>query len=274
MAVGDRRETAISEIGSLWGFRGLIWQMAVRDVVGRYRGSALGLMWSLVNPIFMLIIYTFVFGVVLKVKWSGNTESQPEFALVLFVGLIIYNMLAETITRASTLIVSNANYVKKVVFPVEILSIMVVGSALFHALIGIGVLLVASAVIRLAVPYTAIFVPVILVPFVLLILGIAWFLSSVGVYLRDVAQTAGILCSMLLFLGPVFYPRTALPDGLAGLAVLNPLTVIVEQSRNVLIWGNSPDWGALGGYFLVSTLAAVSGLVWFRKTKKGFADVI
>lgn len=259
---------------SLWRNRGLIKALVKREVLGRYRGSFMGILWSFFNPVFMLAVYTFVFSVVFKARWSGGGESKTEFALVLFAGLIVFNLFAECINRAPGLILANVNYVKKVVFPLEILPLVVLGSALFHGLVSLGVWLLAYCIL-FGVPHaTVFFLPLIVLPLVLLIMGLAWGLAALGVYLRDVSQFIGIITTTLLFLSPIFYPATALPEAYRGLLYLNPLTPAIEQARDVLFWGRNPDFTMLLIYLLASAAIAWLGFAWFQKTRKGFADVL
>jgi lipopolysaccharide transport system permease protein len=261
--------------GSLWRNRQLIAQMAKREVVGRYRGSVLGILWSFLNPLFMLVIYTFVFSVVFKARWGINTDaSKTQFAIVLFVGLIVHGLFAEVINRAPGLIISNVNFVKKVVFPLDILPSVAIGAALFHSLVSLGVLLVAFVLFNGYLNWTAIFIPLVLLPFIILTLGIAWMLASLGVFLRDLGQSTSIITMVMLFLSPIFYPVTALPVRWRPWVMANPLTFIIEQAREVLIWGHLPDWLGLGIYSLIALLVAWMGYVWFQKTRKGFADVL
>ena len=260
--------------GSFWNQRSLIWEMTKRDVIGRYRGSAMGILWSFLNPILMLAVYTFVFSVVFRARWGGEDTSKIEFAIMLFVGLIIHALFAECVNRAPSLILSNVNYVKKVVFPLEILPWVAMGSALFHTLISVLVLLAAFVATRFYLNATVVFLPLLLVPLVLLTMGITWFLASVGVFLRDVGQTTGIVTTIMLFLSPVFFPISALPEEFRVLLHLNPLTFMIEQARDVLVWGRPPDWQGLGLYFLLSLIVAWLGLFWFQKTRRGFADVL
>ncbi|MDD2466583.1 MAG: ABC transporter permease [Desulfobulbus sp.] len=255
--------------------RQLLWQMTKRDVVGRYRGSILGLFWSFFQPIFMLAIYTFVFSVVFQAKWGqSHSESKTEFAIILFAGLIMFNLFAEVINRAPSLILSNVNYVKKVVFPLEILPVVAVGSALFHALISVLVLLAFHVLVNHTLPLTALLLPVVLLPLLMMTLGGVWALASLGVFLRDVGQTISILTTALMFLSPIFFPASALPEQIRSYLFLNPLAFIIEQTRGVLILGNLPDWQGLGLHLLIDTLFAWVGLFWFQKTRKGFADVL
>ncbi len=260
---------------SLWRNRRLIMQMTRREVAGRYKGSVLGLAWSFFNPVFMLAVYTFVFSVVFKARWGvGGEESKTQFAVVLFVGMIVHGLFAEVLNRAPGIILANVNYVKKVVFPLEILPVISMGAALFHSLISLAVLLIAFVIFNGYLYWTAILIPIVLLPLVILTLGLAWMLASLGVFLRDVGQTIGIITTVMMFLAPVFYPVTALPEELRPWIMANPLTFIIEQAREVLIWGHMPNWLGLGAYTLAATLSAWVGYIWFQKTRKGFADVL
>ena len=260
---------------SLWRNRQLIAQMTRREVAGRYKGSVLGLAWSFFNPVFMLAVYTFVFSVVFKARWGlGGEESKTQFAVVLFVGMIVHGLFAEVLNRAPGLILGNVSYVKKVVFPLEILPVVGMGAALFHSLVSLGVLLIAFVIFNGYLHWTAIFTPLVLLPLVILTLGLAWMLASLGVFLRDVGQTIGIITTVMMFLAPVFYPVTALPERFRPFIMANPLTFIIEQAREVLIWGHLPDWIGLGIYTLAATAVAWAGYAWFQKTRKGFADVV
>lgn len=260
---------------SLWQHRYLIKEMVIREVVGRYRGSIFGLAWSFFNPLMMLAVYTFVFSVVFKARWGvQGTDNTANFALILFVGLIIHSLFAEVLNRAPSLILSNANYVKKVVFPLEILSIVSLGASLFHALISIVVLLVALAMLNGIPTMTTVYVPITLFPLLPITLGISWIIASLGVYLRDIGQMIGIVTTMLLFLAPVFYPITALPESFQLVMHLNPLTFPIEQTRDVIIFGKSPNWMGQAIYILISIVLCWLGFWCFQKTRKGFADVI
>lgn len=259
---------------SLWGNRELIAQMTRREVVGRYKGSVMGLLWSFLNPLFMLAVYSFVFSVVFKARWSGSGESQTQFAVILFAGMTVHALFAEVLNRAPGIILGNVNYVKKVVFPLEILAVVSLGAALFHALVSLLVLLVAFAMLNGFIQWTAIFAPLVLLPLMLLSLGFGWILSSLGVFVRDIGQLIGVFTTALLFLSPVFFPVSALPESFQPWLNLNPLTFIIEQSREVLIWGNLPDWQGLTLYSIGAGIFAWLGFFWFQKTRKGFADVL
>lgn len=261
---------------SLWRNRYLIMQMTRREVVGRYKGSVMGLAWSFFNPVFMLVVYTFVFSEVFKIRWGevDSGDSKTQFAIILFVGMIVLGFFSEVMGRASTLIVGNANYVKKVVFPLEVLPIIAVGAALVHSLISVIVLLGAYVFFNGSLHWTAMLLPFVLLPLLILTAGVGWILASLGVYLRDISQTIGVITTVLTFLSPVFYPVTAVPEKFRGFIMANPLTFIIEQTREVLIWGHVPDWIGLGIYAATTTVFAWIGYVWFQKTRKGFADVL
>jgi len=259
---------------SLWRQRELVWAMTKRDVVGRYRGSAMGILWSFLNPILMLAVYTFVFSVVFRTRWGTGDVSKTEFALVLFAGMIVHALFAECVNRAPTLVLHNVNYVKKVVFPLEILPWVSMGSALFHTLISAIVLVVALAFVQAQLSWTVVLFPVVMLPLVLLTMGASWFVASLGVYLRDVGQTTGIATTIMMFLSPVFYPATALPEDYRILLYANPLTLVIEQVRDVVIWGKVPDWFDWGVHLGIGWLAAWLGLFWFQNTRRGFADVL
>src|SRR6266566_3458295 len=259
---------------SLWDNRELIVQLTQREVLSRYRGSVLGLAWSFFNPVLMLVVYTFVFSVIFKARWGPGDESKADFAIVLFAGLIIHGLFAECVNRAPGLILANVNYVKRVVFPLEILPWVAAGSALFHSAVSIAVLLAAQLVVQHARVSTTASLPIVLLPLLFATMGLAWFLSSIGVYVRDIGQTIGIITTVLLFLSPVFYPVDALPENYRILLLLNPLTPIIGDARRVLIWGQAPDWIGLMIDGSASFVVAWLGFWWFQRTRRGFADVV
>jgi len=259
---------------SFWRNRSLIAQLTRREVVGRYRGSVLGLAWSFFNPLLMLTVYTFVFSFVFKARWNTGSDSKGEFALVLFIGMIVHGLFAECANRAPGLLLGNISYVKKVVFPVEILPWNVMGSAIFHAVVSLLVWLLFYIAIDFQIHWTVIFVPLIFLPLVIFTMGVSWFLASLGVYLRDIGQIIGVITTVMLFLAPVFYPITNIPMPYRSLLYANPLTFIIEQARDVLMWGQQPDWAGFGIYTVISFVVAWAGYAWFQKTRKGFADVL
>lgn len=236
----------------------------------------MGLLWAFLNPLFMLAIYTFVFSVVFKARWGGggDDESKAQFAVILFAGLVVHTLFSDVINRAPQLIIGNVNYVKRVVFPLEILPVVQLVAACFNALISVFVLLVAGLLLNSTLPATAILFPVVLFPLLMLTIGLAWALASLGVYLRDINQTVALITSVLLFLSPVFFPIDSLPAPLRPWMQLNPLTFIIEQSRAVLVWGHSPNWIGLMLYSVVAAVVAWMGFAWFQKTRQGFSDVL
>lgn len=266
----------LSLAATTWGHRNLIFQMAKRDVIGRYKGSVMGLLWSFINPIFMLAVYTLVFSVVFKARWAGAAvnESKTDFAIILFVGLIVHSLFAEVLSRSPALIISHVNYVKKVVFPLEILPLVAMGAVLFHSAVSLLVLLAAFFIFNGFLHWTLIFLPLVVLPLMILTLGLSWFLASLGVFIRDVGQTIAVLMTVIMFLSPVFYPITAVPESMRPIIMMNPLTFIIEQARAVVIWGKMPDFQGLGIYCLVSLIFMWLGYAWFQKTRKGFADVL
>jgi lipopolysaccharide transport system permease protein len=274
----SRPSASPGEIGaSLWRNGALVAMLARREALGRYKGSLLGIAWSFLHPLLMLAVYTFVFSTVFKARWSGGGAgdgSTLEYALHLFAGILIYTLFAECVTRAPALVLANVNYVKKVAFPLEVLPWVSLGAALFHFAVGLLIWLVFHAAFFGTPPVTALLLPVVLAPLILFILGLCWLLAALGVYLRDVGQIVGILTSALIFMSPIFYPLTALPETLRPYLYLNPLTPAVEQVRAVLIFGRLPDWHMFGTFLAVSIMVAALGFAFFQKTRKGFADVL
>ena len=260
---------------SLWRNRQLIWQMTRREVVSRYRGSVIGIAWAFFNPLLMLVIYTFVFSVVFKARWGvGGDESKTDFAIILFVGLIVHGLFAECVNRAPKLILSNVNYVKKVIFPLEILPWVAFGSALFHTIISLVVLLLAQLILSQQMPWTVILFPFILLPLFFVTMGFSWFIAALGVYVRDIGEITGIFTTVLLFVSAVFFPISALPMQYQSWLELNPLVFIIEEGRNSLIFGQLPDFGRWGMMLAAGMLIAWAGFAWFQKTRRGFADVL
>ena len=254
--------------------RALIYQLAKREVISRYRGSLMGLTWSFFNPLLMLAVYTFVFSVVFNARWGLETTHKGEFAIIMFVGILVHGIFAECVNRAPGLIVGSASYVKRVVFPLETLPWVAMGAALFHAVVSLGVLLLAQILIRGTLPITVLYFPLILFPLILTIMGLAWLLAALGVFVRDIGQVTGIVTTVMLFMAPVFYPVSALPDGVRKWIYLNPLTFIIEQSREVLLRGRTPDFIGLGKYMVGALLVAWLGYAAFQKMRRGFADVL
>ncbi len=259
---------------SLVKHRFVIGQLARRAILGRYRGTVLGLFWSLFTPLVMLGVYTFVFGKVLEVRWPDQGGGSLEFAAILFSGMIIHGILAESLTQASTLIASNPQYVKKVVFPLEVLPWVTVISAFFQGLISTGVLVAYLLIVNGSLPGTAILFPLPLFSLTLVCVGIGGLIAATAVFLKDIAQLTGILSTILFFMAPILYPKTALPEGFQNILYLNPITFVIEQFRSVVLWGEMPDWSGLGIYTAVALIFCWGSLVWFQRSRRGFADVL
>jgi lipopolysaccharide transport system permease protein len=262
-------------VANFWRHRHLIAQLIRRDVVGRYRGSFLGVFWSLFNPLLSLGVYTFAFGVVFKTRWAGSqTGGLLEFSVMLFAGLIVFAIFSECVTRAPSVVLANPNFVKKIVFPLEVLPMMLLGSAVFHATASLLVLIVGIAIVYGSVPWTVVLFPIVLLPIAFLCLGLGWILASLGVFVRDIAQAIGVLTSALLFLSPIFFPLSALPSSIRPWVALNPLAFPIEQAREVLVLGQLPNWTGVVIYSVGGVLIAGAGYWWFQRTKRAFADVI
>ena len=259
----------------LWRHRYLIGQLTWREVIGRYKGSALGLGWSLLQPLMMLCVYTFVFSFVFNARW-GNTaeEGRAVFGLTLFLGLIAYGIFSDVINSAPLIILGNVNYVKKVVFPLEILPLVRMLSCTIHAMFSMVVLFTGLYFVNGAIHWTAVFFPIMLLPLLLFTLGLGYFLSSLGVFIRDIGSTVGVFTTMILFLSPIFYPMRAVPERFRFIFQLNPMAVYIEDIREVVLWGKLPDMTLFCAGFLLAIVLGWGGFVWFMKTKKTFADVL
>jgi lipopolysaccharide transport system permease protein len=252
----------------------LIWQFARREVLARYRGSVAGLAWSFLTPLLMLVVYVFVFRTVFRARWSQSDVDDFTFGLQVYAGLIVFNLFAEVVARAPSLLTAQPNLVKKTVFPLQVLPWVLVLAACFHMAVNFVVLAGATLVARGALPATAVALPLVIAVFVPMLLGLALLLASLGVFLRDIGQFIGSLVSLLMFLSPVFYPASALPEAARPWLALNPLTAIIEQARRVALDGLWPQWDVLAAYLLVASAVAWLGARWFAATRKGFADVL
>ena len=258
---------------SLWGNRNLIGLMVHRDFIGRYKGSLLGAFWPLINPIGHLILYTFLFSVVLKVKF-GNDPSTSNFALYLMAGLLPWGCLAECLSRSTTVILESPNLVKRVVFPLQILPVVLVVSSLLSELVAFSILFVGSAVVLHKVNATILFLPLIVVSQILFTAGLSCLLASLGVFIRDFRHLMSLALSAWMYATPIVYPATALPANLQFLLWMNPMAGIVTDYRRVLLQGNSPDWPVYFCYTSVAVIVWFIGYGFFQKTKKSFADII
>lgn len=253
--------------------RSLVLELTKREFTGRYRGSFGGIVWSFVQPLFLLSIYTVAFGAILKTRW-GSSGGTAEYALMLFAGLIVFNAFSECLARSSTLITTNPNFVKKVVFPLELLPVVTVATVLAHAVIAIAVWFSGYLLLFGLPKLSATLFPLILVCIVPVLLGLAWLFSAVGVIIRDISQAVGMLNHALLFLTPIFYSIDAAPPMLKNALMLNPLTFIVEQLRAVLFFGNLPNFTGLLIYLVLASFFAWCSLVLFSRLRPTFADMV
>lgn len=254
--------------------RWLIAELAKREVLGRYRGATFGMLWSLVGPIMMLAIYTLAFGYILKSRWPGASGSTQDFVLILFCGLIVHGFFAECLTQSPRLIVANPNYVKKVVFPVDALIWSMTLAAAFHFAMNLLVLIAMKLALHGELPWTTVLLPLVFLPLYLLSVATGLLVSAVGVYVRDIGQLAGVLATAMLFLSSAIVPVQSVPGPYRWVFEWNPLTAIIDQARQVVIWGSVPDWALLGGLTLSYTLLLILASAAFHKMRRGFSDVI
>ncbi len=253
----------------------LLRQLVGRTISARYKGSMLGLLWSFIQPLMMLCVYTFVFSVVFKARWGVETGGgRGAFAIIMLCGMAIFSSFSESVNTCCLCVTGNPNYVKKVIFPLEVLpaaqtlATFILGLAWF-VLLFFGVIFIFGKL-----SFTMLLLPLILLPVFLFSLGISYFVASFGVYIRDTQYLVGVIVQILFFLTPIFYPIEAVPPRFQTILRLNPLAVLIEEGRKVFLYGQLPDWGFLGAAFLVSCAVLQLGFLWFRETKRGFADVL
>ncbi len=254
---------------------GLLRQLIRREVKSKYLGSYLGILWNLITPLTMLVVYTFVFGVVFRARWENQqTENQAEFALALFAGLLLYNFFSECVNRSAYAIVSNVNYVKKVVFPLEILSVSQIVAALVPLAFSVGITVVGRIFVLGSFDWKIVLLPVLLIPMLFLILGLSWIVSAVSVFVRDMQQTISLLVMILGYLTPVFYPLSMVPEFFRNIMMFNPLTYFVSGGRNLLMYGLLPDPLGYAALFFGCYAFLLLALWFFRRVKGNFADII
>lgn len=262
-------------ITSLWRNMPLIRRMTKREVIGRYKGSVIGIAWSFFNPLLTLLVYTFVFSKIFQSRWPASAgNSTGDFAIMVFTGMIMHSFFSECLNKSPETLLNNKNYITKVVFPLEILPIINLGVAIFHLLISLMVAATALAWLNHTPSFTLMFFPLVIVPLMLGTAGITWITTSLGVYIRDIGQIVVFLSSILLFLSPVFYPTSALPPKYQVWMSYNPLTYFIETSRGILINDTAPDPIQLIYVYAIAFLIFFTGYYWFQKTRKGFADVL
>lgn len=266
-----------SLVSSLSQNYSLIASMSRREVSSRYRGSLIGMAWAFLNPILLLLVYTFVFSIVFNARWGGSRFGEGEtvsVAVMIFTGMVVHGFFSDCFVKSPMLITSHANFVKRVVFPLEILPWVAMGAAVFHTLVSLFVLFLGQWILGGTLPLTALLIPVVLLPLMLMTMGFTWLFAASGVYFRDLSQLSGFLSTILMFLSPVFYPLSAIPEEYHVFFYLNPLTYMIEVCRDLLIFSQLPSLLSMGLYTGVSLLIAWLGFAWFQKTRRGFADVL
>lgn len=281
MSATDSRTTIgwISILGhasrQVWLQHQLFLKLLRRDFAERYRGSFLGATWSLLLPLLSLLVFTFFFGVIFKMRWTGwGNGSLGDLALILFVGMALYNFLAECLGRAPSLILAHQNYVKNVIFPLEMLPAVMVTSALLTLGVTLSVILLLQLTMGTGLTWTVLLLPAMVLPLILFVLGLSWFLSSLGVFIRDIQQLTVPLVQLMMFMSPVFYPVSVLPESVRPWLLFNPLALVIEQTRGIVLFGHSPAWIPYLLCLGASSLVALLGAYWFARTRKGFADVL
>lgn len=252
----------------------LVWQFAQRELGERYRGSMLGFAWAFLVPAAMVAMYTFVFGVVFRARWGQAAGGPAEYALFMYAGLVPYLFIVDVLGRAPLLLVGHATLVKKVAFPLPALALASTIAAAVHMLIGFGVLLALALLATGALPWTAVLIPLLVLPLVLGTLALMLVLASTGVFLRDLSPFVTAALPVLMFLSPVFYPLSAVPESFRGFMLLNPLTPVIEAIRGALLEGSLPSFGGWLLQVALAGLALALGLAWFRRLRPGFGDVL
>ena len=244
-------------------------QLVRRNIELKYKGSNLGLIWSIVRPLMMLCVYTFVFTFVFKARWGIDAEGgRGAFALILFCGLAMFNIFSESVNSSSRLITANQNFVKKIIFPLEILPLAQVTSCIVLNGVWFLLLFIGTVAVLKTLSWTMLLLPLTLIPLALFTTGICLFISSLGVYLRDIPHLVSVVMQILFFMTPIFYPLTRVPEKYRWILQLNPLALIVEETRKIFLYGQTPNWLFIGICFAVGILTLQLGLIWFMKTKK------
>lgn len=254
--------------------RKLLRMFIVRDLQSRYKNSWAGLLWLVINPIIKLSIYTLVFQHILGVKWGGQSSSGVNFALNLYLGLIVFNLFAETVQVAPTVLRAHSNLIKKVRFPIRILPSIPVGLALCDAVLSLIIWLLIYLFTQGIPQLSVLYLPLVLLPLILFVMGLSWIISSLSVYMRDISQIVGFAVTGLLFLSPIFFPIQSMPPDLQAVLSFNPLAIEIEMLRGIMVSGVTPAWGTYFGFLSFSLLTYVAGYFWFTFTSDGFVDVL
>jgi len=252
----------------------LLMELVRRDFTSRYQGSVLGVAWSLLTPLLMLGTYTFVFSVAFRARWGSDPDGNIAFAVVLFSGMIVHGFFAECFTRAPLAITSHPNFVKKVIFPLELIPQVILITALMQLALNFCILILFCLLSGTPIQLGVLLTPIILLPLVVLTLGVIYLLASLGVFFRDLAHGVGMVATVLMFLGPVFYSTDMLPTAIQNWLFLNPISLPIIQFRDAMLWGQPVDWFAWLTYAAFALASLFFGYWWFEKTRRGFADVL
>ncbi|MEG0577648.1 MAG: ABC transporter permease [Bacilli bacterium] len=259
----------------IYHYRELLFQLTYRDVTARYKGSYLGITWALLNPLVMLGIYSFIFITIFDLRWGlDNNNNKTLYTLMIFSGLVPFYIFSESINRSITVLSSNANYVKKVVFPLELLPISTVFSIVINNMFGLFLLIVGKLIFLDTANWTMIYIPLILIPLVLLSMGLSLALSALGVYIRDLVHAVGLIVNILFYMSPIFYDSSIVPEPFNSFINLNPLTSIITQIRNVILLGQPLDLNSYIITFVGSILVFITGIGIFKYFRRGFSDVL
>ncbi len=258
---------------SLWQNKRLIQSMVRRDILARYRGSVGGSLWAILNPLLLMALYFFVFGFVFKAKFEGDT-SRSGYALYFLAGMLPWMAFAEAVGRAPSIVIEHRNFVKKLVFPLETLPMNLAISGAVTEIIGLVVFLVLLLITRHAIPWTVIWLPVLLIPQLLLTVGLAWFLAALGVFVRDLGQIIGFILTLWLYLTPIFYPESGVPAMAAKVLSVNPMWALVRAYRAIFLEGHAPDPWSLIALWIAAIVIAVGGYAWFHRLRRSFADLM
>lgn len=258
-------------VADIWQHRYLLGQLIKRDVLLRYRGAMFGVAWIFLSPLIMLVIFAFIFGHIFQARWPQQPSDVPYWIL-LYAGLIPFNIFAETVSRAPAAVRSFPSYVKKIVFPVQVLPVVPLGAALAHGAFNL-LLLVAALAWTGGWQWSVLLLPVLLLPALMLALGLAWFIAAWGVFIKDMSQVVPLMVQALLFMSPVFYPADVVPSTLRPLYTLNPLGPVIEASRSVVA-GATVQWGAWGLALLAGSLVLALGFAFFSHSREEFADAL
>jgi lipopolysaccharide transport system permease protein len=265
---------------ALWHFahstlrhRDLLRALVLRELASKYRGSFIGTAWIVLSPLLMLLVYFFVFHQIFGVRWTSN-GTMHDFLPMLYCGLLLHGFLAESLSRCTPVVFKNAPYVKKVIFPLEILPVSLVATAFIQLVIGLLLLVAILVALGRSIPPTIVFLPLIIAPLFIITIGLSWIVAAMGVFFRDLEHVIGYVMSILLFLSPIFYPASSAPALAQEFLAVNPLSYPIEELRNIAVLGHTPDWSALLFYMIAAIVIVIVGASVFNSTKNFFADVV